>query len=319
MNRIVFWLLVSGAFALAQGSSVQCAAKHYKIVALPFRPSHISDSGKVAGTTSRMHAALWSESAGLQEVDLPSGYSRAEGVSVNRAGNLVGVAMNADSSKRQAFTYRDGRLSLLPGDQSKPLAINDVDEIVGESALAAKGVSGPVLWRKHMAVDLGACCGGAATGINNRGKVIGDVYDRSGNYHPFLWDSVSGIQRVRASGEGSSSIAINDAGHVVIESFPHVLIYANAKLVRLDLSAKYPSHAKAINNCDVVVGAFGPFSDAFRAFLWEKTTGFHDLNTLVADPEWKLEMATSINNRGEIVGYGDHGSDEDVGFLLVPQ
>jgi hypothetical protein len=97
------------------------------------------------------------------------------------------------------------------------------------------------------------------------------------------------------------------------------LLYKDGKLVRLDLSAKYPSHAKAINNCDIVVGAFGPFSDAFRAFLWGKNIGFHDLNTLVANPEWKLEMATSINNRGEIVGYGDHGSNEDAGFLLVPQ
>jgi probable HAF family extracellular repeat protein len=319
MNRIVFWLLVSGAFARAQGNSVQCTAQHYKIVALPFRPSHISDSGMVAGTTSGKRAALWSESAGLQEVDLPAGYSKAEGVSVNRAGDLVGVAMNPDSSKRQAFAYHNGQLSLLPGDQSKPFAINDVDEIVGESVLAAKGVTGPVLWRKRTAIDLGACCGGAATGINNRGKVIGDVYDQAGSYHPFLWDSAGRMRRIRAGAEGSSSIAINDAGHIVIESFPHVLLYKDGKLVRLDLSAKYPSHAKAINNCDIVVGAFGPFSDAFRAFLWGKNIGFHDLNTLVANPEWKLEMATSINNRGEIVGYGDHGSNEDAGFLLVPQ
>src|SRR4029077_289809 len=125
MNRIVFWLLVSGAFALAQGNRVQCTAQHDKIVALPFRPSHISDSGMVAGTTSRNRAALWSESAGVQEVDLLAGYSKAEGVSINRAGEFVGLAMNPDSSKRQAFRYHNGQLSLLPGDQSKPLAIND--------------------------------------------------------------------------------------------------------------------------------------------------------------------------------------------------
>jgi probable HAF family extracellular repeat protein len=322
MNWTVFCLVtmvLNGAFALGQANAHNCVAEHYKVMALPFSPSHISDSGQIAGTTSRRRAALWSESAGLEEVALPTGFSKAEGISVNRAGDLVGVATNADSSKRQAFRYRKGQLSLLPGGQSKPLAINDVGEIVGESVLAATGRSGPVLWRKQSAVDLGACCGGTATGINNRGKVIGDVYDRTGSYQPFLWDKATGMHPIKASGEGTASVAINDAGHVVIESFPHALLYADGKLVSLELSAKYPSHAKAINNCDIVVGAFGPFSDAFRAFLWGKTIGFRDLNTLIADPGWKLEMATSINNRGEIVGYGDHGKDEDAGFLLIPE
>ncbi|MBZ5597825.1 MAG: hypothetical protein LAN83_05835 [Acidobacteriia bacterium] len=34
---------------------------------------------------------------------------------------------------------------------------------------------------------------------------------------------------------------------------------------------------------------------------------------------WKLEAATGINNRGEIVGWGDYKGKEDEGFLLVPQ
>jgi probable HAF family extracellular repeat protein len=311
--------ILNSAFALGQANIRHCVAEHYKITALPFRPSHISDSGQVAGTTSRKLAVLWSERTGLQQVDLPAGFSKAEGVSVNRKGDLVGVAMNADSSKRQAFVYHSGQVFLLPGEQSKPFAVNDAGEIVGESLFAAREVSGPVLWRKQTATDLGACCGGSATGINNRGKVIGDVYDRTGTYHPFLWDGTRGMRRIGTSKEASSSIAINDVGHVVIESFPHVFLYKDGKLEHLGLSVKYPNYAKAINNCDAVVGAFGPFSDAYRAFLWGRTAGFHDLNTLVTDPGWKLEMATSINNRGEIVGYGDHGSDEDAGFLLVPQ
>jgi hypothetical protein len=33
---------------------------------------------------------------------------------------------------------------------------------------------------------------------------------------------------------------------------------------------------------------------------------------------WKLELATGINNRGEIVGKGDTARADDVGFLLLP-
>jgi probable HAF family extracellular repeat protein len=322
MNRTLFLVLavvLIGAFTFGQRNVSRCVAEHYKVIALPFRPSHINESGQVAGTTARKRAALWSETAGLREVELPAGFANAEGISINRAGDLVGVAMNADSSQRQAFSYRDGQLALLAGGQSKPFAISDKDEIVGESTFANKGAGGPVLWKKGTPIDLGACCGGTATGVNNQGTVVGDAYDREGRYHPFLWDSVHGMRRIGTSGEFSSSVAINDAGHVVIESFPHVFLYKDGKLVPLELSAKYPSHARAINNCDAIVGAVGPFSDAYRAFIWDKTHGFHDLNTLIADPGWKLEMATSINDRGEVVGYGDHAGSEDAGFLLVPQ
>jgi probable HAF family extracellular repeat protein len=322
MNRTVFpalLVVLVSALALGQGNAGQCVREHYKVIALPFRPSHINESGQVAGTTVRKRAALWSETTGLREVELPAGFVNAEGISVNRTGDLIGVAMNADSSQRQAFMHHDGQLVLLPGGQSKPFAINDRDEIVGESIFANKGAGGPVLWKKGTPIDLGACCGGTATGVNNQGEVVGDVYDQQGRYHPFLWDSTRGMRRVGTGGEFSSSVAINDDGHIVIESFPHVFLYKDGKLTQLELSTKYPSHAKAINNCDAIVGAVGPFSDAYRAFVWDKTHGFRDLNTLIADPGWKLEMATSINNRGEIVGYGDHAGSEDAGFLLVPQ
>ena len=57
-----------------------------------------------------------------------------------------------------------------------------------------------------------------------------------------------------------------------------------------------------------------------RAFVWEKAAGFRDLNDLIAaDPDWVLQAATSINERGEIVGYGEYKGDDDSGFLLLPQ
>jgi hypothetical protein len=74
-----------------------------------------------------------------------------------------------------------------------------------------------------------------------------------------------------------------------------------------------------MNDCDVVVGAYGPDSEHYRAFLWTEAQGFRDLNSFVPDDSgWELQSAAAINNQGEIVGSGEIRGD-DRGFLLIPQ
>lgn len=60
------------------------------------------------------------------------------------------------------------------------------------------------------------------------------------------------------------------------------------------------SAARGVNESGMVVGASGS-----RAFLWERSSGMVDLNTLVpvAD-EPKLTVANAVNTRGDIVGDG---------------
>ena len=90
-------------------------------------------------------------------------------------------------------------------------------------------------------------------------------------------------------------------------------------LQRLDLSSKFYNRPQAMNNCDFVIGGYGPNSDKYRAFLWNATAGFQDLNSLIpSDSGWTLISATAINDRGEIVGRGEIHHD-DRGFLLIPQ
>ena len=83
--------------------------------------------------------------------------------------------------------------------------------------------------------------------------------------------------------------------------------------------AAIAAHPRAINSCDVIVGSYGPFGDADRAFVWSEAQGFQDLNDLVAPhPGWTLQAATAINEVGEIVGWAEH-NHEDAGFLLIPK
>jgi len=313
-------MLVGVPHLSAQAKGADCIARQYKVIAVPLRPTHINESGLVSGTTRQHHAGLWSEQKGLRELPLPPGFYNSEAVGVNSTGEVVGAVYDRSFTKHQAFRFRNEKLSLLEGEQSVAHWINDSGEIAGEAIIAGKATTGPVLWTEKATTSLGGCCGGAATGMNNHGQVVGDLYDKAGSYAAFLSDSAHAMMTIGPPNRYSSAIAINESGHVVIQAFSQAYLYADGKLAQLDLSRQYPSQPRAISDCDVVVGSFGPFADANHAFIWEKSNGFRDLNSLIpSDSSWKLEVATSINNRGEIVGVGDHLHEDDTGFLLVPQ
>jgi probable HAF family extracellular repeat protein len=177
---------------------------------------------------------------------------------------------------------------------------------------------GPVLWRKEVASDLQVCCSGTARSINGKGQIVGDTYDLQGYYHAFLWSPPQDFRRLETPEEKSSSaIAINDRGQVVVVSFPAGLfLFTDGKSEKLDLPASFP---RGINNNGIIVGSFGSNPESQRAFIWERDRGRQDLNALIPqDSGWKLEVASSINDRGEVVGWGDHGDAENVGFLLIP-
>jgi uncharacterized membrane protein len=316
---IAMLLLCSDCRLMAQRIRAGCVAEHYDVIALPLRPSHINEAGQVAGTTEGHRAALWSVQSGLRELPLPTGFYNSEAVGVNNSGHVVGVAYDRDFSRHRGFTFFNRVLTLLEGEQSLPFDISDSETIVGESLRPGMKTTGPVSWNQNTMRSLGGCCGGSAKGVNKNGETIGDVYNENGRYQAFLWNEHGGMQRIGAQDRYSSAIAITAQGDVVVQAFSGVFLLAGGSLVRLQLSPRYPSQPRAINNCDVIVGSFGPFADVEQAFIWERTLGFHDLNSRIAsDSGWKLESAISINDHGEIVGRGDYGGQDDVGFLLVP-
>jgi probable HAF family extracellular repeat protein len=319
MRTILIPLLAAFSISLfAQNPA--CTSERYKIVAIPIVPAAINDSGVIAGTTANHKAALWAEPNGTTPIPLPPAFHMAEAVGINASGQLIGIASN-NSSQRRAFLYRNGKLSLLSSTQTKATAINDDGSISGEATLHGKAASAPVVWEKQIAVNLGGCCGGTATSLNNHGQVVGQIYDANGRYSAFLWDRAHGLQPIGPSGTFSSAVAINDAGHIIIQEFTRhgVLLYTGGILTPLDLSPKFPSRPRAMNACDAIVGSFGPFADVERAFLWDPVRGFRDLNDLIPpDSGWKLEAATGINAKGEIVGWGDYKHTDNAGFLLIP-
>lgn len=319
----LYWagmLVVPGRLVVAQTNNPTCSTGKYKVIALPLRPAHINEAGQVAGTTASHRAALWTEQSGLHELPLPAGFYNSEATAVNDSGHVTGVVYDRGFSQHRAFTFANDALTLLSGEQSHSYDISDSGQVAGESLLPGKTITGPVLWSENTIQSLGGCCGGSAKRVNKHGDVIGDFYDKNGRYQAFLWTASRGLNPIGPGDRYSSAIALNAQGHVVVQAFSEVFLYRSGNLTRLDLSSQYPSQPRAMNNCDMIVGSFGPFSDADRAFIWEKSHGFRDLNTSIPSGSgWKLESATSINDQGEIVGFGEYKGQDDAGFLLMPE
>jgi uncharacterized membrane protein len=302
--------------ALAQTANHGCAAAHYKVIALPFHPVRISNSGVVAGTTEDHQPAAWTEKGGLREIDFPESFTAAEVTGINLAGDIVGFATKSGSSQTFAFRFSKGKFALLSEATSKAAAINGSSDVAGQNAEHL------VVWRKRKMISLGGCCGGIAHGMNNGGEVVGELNDKQGRYGAFLWDSVRGLRSIAPPDSSRSiALAINEAGHVLIQSFTPTAVFLRERdtLKPVQLSNEVASQPLALNNCDVIVGEFGVASDFYHAFIWDKKDGLRDLNTLISTGfEWRLASATDINDRGEIIGIGAHSDDGDAGFLLTP-
>ncbi|MGA8762620.1 MAG: hypothetical protein WB562_06995 [Candidatus Sulfotelmatobacter sp.] len=294
------------------------AGPRYQLVELPLRPLSISGSGWVAGITSDRKAAIWSASAGLVRIPLPPEFSFSESVSINSTGDAVGSASTADASRRVAFLFHRGKVVLLPGEQSQANCINEAGVIAGQAKLPGHKAVSPVLWRDGSLVDLKLCCAGTSRRINAQMLVAGDTYDLEGHYHAFLWDAARGPRLIQVPGEEySSALALNDRGVAVVRVTPSGLfLYSESAIEPIIIPKGEP---RSSSQEGAIVGSFGPHPEAQRAFLWDHAHGMQDLNALIpANSGWTLEVASAIDNQGEIVGWGDHGKIGNAGFLLRP-
>lgn len=324
MKRLVLGIAVVLISPLSVGNegvpATGCTITHYRVIELPLLPAAINDAGEVVGTTPSHRAAIWTAQQGLRELPMPAGFEHSEAFANNDRGHVVGMVYDRSFQKHQPFLFANDSMTLLPGDHAKAKRISNTDEVAGEAVLAGKQRSEPVVWTHDGMRPLDSCCGGSVERIDEDGDAIGDAYDEQGRYYASMWNPSRGMYRIGPPEGYSNAIAANNRGHVIVEASAKAFLYADATLTRLDLAPKLPSHPHAINDCDIVVGYFGLFSDAGRAFAWERTTGFQDLNTRIPPGSgWKLESAIDINNRGDIVGKGDPPGKEETGFLLIPE
>jgi probable HAF family extracellular repeat protein len=78
----------------------------------------------------------------------------------------------------------------------------------------------------------------------------------------------------------------------------------------------------ALNDAGVVVGMAEVSNHVWRAFVWDAESGIRDLNAVVTvPPNFILDRAIGINDRGWIVGDGHFGPNwsSSQAFVLIPR
>ena len=312
-------------FSVLGTGPLQCSPRcndpvpsRYDVEEIPLIPAGINRHQQIIGTTASHRAGIWTIKAGVVELPLPDGFTFSEGVAINDAGSAVLMAYDRQHTKRMALLYDGSTLYPLPGEQARAYKLDNSGQIAGEAQLPGIRTMEPVIWRHAALQHIESCCGGTVRDVNEDGIAVGNLYDRRGRYHAFQWSSTGGSVVLGAPNEYSSATAVNALGHVVVQGVRRTTLFIDGKPQPLKLAPHAPSQVRAINACDVMVGSFGPFSDADRAFRWSPARGFEDLNNSLNSRGWKLEAAVAINESGEIVGKGDHLGDDDTGFLLTP-
>jgi len=189
----------------------------------------------------------------------------------------------------EAVIWQGGQvqeLPPLPGDaDGGAAAINDNGDAVGFTGCVTGAVHA-ILWQHGKPIDLGSLggvTGNFAFDISNRGEVVGQSdLPADTTHHAFLWTKDDGMQ---------------DLG--TLPGIPG-------------------SVANGINNKGQAVGFSDDFEGNTVALLWQNRV-MTDLNTLIPpnSPLFLLE-ALSINDRGQIAGFGHLANGEHRGFVLTP-
>lgn len=294
----------------------------------------INGAGQVTGSsnlnTSTSHAFLYS---GGKLTDIGSlGGNSALGLGINTSGQITGYSTQADGSYR-GFLYSNGVMTALPtlsGNYGTAYGINDAGQIVG-NGVTASGIQAGVLIQNGTVTDignLGGVDGTYANAINNLGQIVGLSYNKQGNFLAFLWQNGNMSSLGTLGGQWSQAYGINNSSQVTGVAYlkgntgPHVFLFSNGKMTDLDRrGGTVQSWGFAINSAGLIVGKMQVKGGQFVNFhaMVVQNGRMQDLNKLIpAGSGWVLDEAYSINDAGQIVGYGEL-QGKTRGFLLTPQ
>jgi probable HAF family extracellular repeat protein len=343
MKRIC---LLAMACFLVWGGGEAGATAPYKLVNLGTLGGNssyayaINSNGLIAGSALTAggvsHAAVW-EKPGFP-ADLGTlGGSASEARDINATGCVVGWAMEAgDVKKPFKYFYQGQKIMIkLPTPNDTPgqaLGVNDNGAAVGFTYFAPDyQIPKPCLWGAVNVTQLGTNLGlwsgqancvtqdstGAGWGSsqqtnnNNLALIFGDVFmalDPGGTKSEIL---NSGVK----SGGGLYWV-----GYHTTVNGQEACYWKFVSLYPIPAGTVKPVAAYGINRKGQIVGQAVNANGRGRAFIFDLNTNqTKNLNDLIdPNPDWILNTAYDINDKGQIVGWGYYLGVLPTAFLLEP-
>jgi probable HAF family extracellular repeat protein len=165
-------------------------------------------------------------------------------------------------------------------------------------------------------VDLGTLGGRSsrATGVNDRGMVVGEAETAKGRLHAFAWTEGGGMRDLGDLGGGVSvANGVNEGGLVVGEAedsngVMRAFAWSEAAgISAIDAHGSVQSYAHAVNRDGIIVGA-AEFPEGRRAVIWSNGVGMAVGGLGEGDSE-----ACDVNDGDVVAGRRQVGSGDDAG------
>jgi probable HAF family extracellular repeat protein len=189
----------------------------------------INERGEVVGDLFTpgvgRRAFLWTPAGGMQNLGALGGdFTGSVAYDINNAGHIVGASIDelaAPGLRARPTLWAAGQgiqnLSSLAGPNGVAYAINDADQVVGESRTPS-GADHAFLWAPGKGMqDLGALdfLNSVAFSINGLGQVVGVSDAALGGRHAFLWTAAGGMEDLVPATGIFMAFGINDQQQVV--------------------------------------------------------------------------------------------------------
>ncbi len=295
----------------------------------------------------------------LQELDGHASWASSitdRGIVAGYAYNAVADPYTYAGTQTRAAIWRDGAIQVLGtlgGTDSAAFVASDCAgereegrrgvAVIGTSSLAT--AAGPpfgipqtdaFLWEGGVMIDLGGLGGGYSmpSAINCRRQVTVISFDATHrHFQSFLWSDGRSVPLERLGGSFVEAVALNDAAMIAggvsdrgdENALAAVWGPSGEGALLGTIGKDTGSLALGVNARGVVVGGSGALSfysvPAYsHAFVWRRGGAMQDLNTLIPEGSpLTLNVAYSVNDRGDIAGLGTSASGETHAFVLVTE
>ena len=209
------------------GAFLWSPASGFQRVPIEF-PSSVNDRSQVVGTNGAYATAVpvvWSQSAGLQPLALPAGYTAGVARDINAVGDVAGGIRAADYGLLPV-RWVAGVPELLSIEEvtyfysiGGAVALNDGGDVIG--LVWPESYVYTLLWPSDGSPPVHA--GGLGYDINNARQVVSTAYDEvSADARAYLYTpgADSELQIAPERGFATTAVALNDAAVVVGERYP---------------------------------------------------------------------------------------------------